>query len=252
MNRFVKHILLLLSAILLYLPLSAQDGVVVPTEEEILSKTLDVTSPYYYTNLILKYRSGAESLTAEEYYYLYYGYYYSEEYRPFVENKAFDAMVDVMAGLNPSQPTIGQLEILIERGAEALEVDPFSPKVLNIMAYAYGALEDKERELLYFNHLNGILGAIERSGTGLKEESPWHILMFSHAYDLLASKSYIYNEARIISRSVEFVPLRTKSHDGTKGFYFDYSRIYSRKPDDMAIKRDRTWQFNNLPPTTYK
>lgn len=252
MNRFVKHILLLLSAILLYLPLSAQDGVVVPTEEEILSKTLDVTSPYYYTNLMLKYRSGAESLTAEEYYYLYYGYYYSEEYRPFVENKAFDAMVDVMAGLNPSQPTIGQLEILIERGAEALEVDPFSPKVLNIMAYAYGALEDKERELLYFNHLNGILGAIERSGSGLKEESPWHILMFSHAYDLLASKSYIYNEARIISRSVEFVPLRTKSHDGTKGFYFDYSRIYSRKPDDMAIKRDRTWQFNNLPPTTYK
>lgn len=252
MNRFVKHILLLLSAILLFLPLSAQDGVVVPTEEEILSKTLDVTSPYYYTNLMLKYRSGAESLTAEEYYYLYYGYYYSEEYRPFVENKAFDAMVDVMAGLNPSQPTIGQLEILIERGAEALEVDPFSPKVLNIMAYAYGALEDKERELLYFNHLNGILGAIERSGTGLKEESPWHILMFSHAYDLLASKSYIYNEARIISRSVEFVPLRTKSHDGTKGFYFDYSRIYSRKPDDMAIKRDRTWQFNNLPPTTYK
>ena len=252
MNRFVKHILLLLSAILLYLPLSAQDGVVVPTEEEILSKTLDVTSPYYYTNLMLKYRSGAESLTAEEYYYLYYGYYYSEEYRPFVENKAFDAMVDVMAGLNPSQPTIGQLEILIERGTEAWEVDPFSPKVLNIMAYAYGALEDKERELLYFNHLNGILGAIERSGTGLKEESPWHILMFSHAYDLLASKSYIYNEARIISRSVEFVPLRTKSHDGTKGFYFDYSRIYSRKPDDMAIKRDRTWQFNNLPPTTYK
>lgn len=252
MNRFVKHILLLLSAILLYLPLSAQDGMVVPTEEEILSKTLDVTSPYYYTNLMLKYRSGAESLTAEEYYYLYYGYYYSEEYRPFVENKAFDAMVDVMAGLNPSQPTIGQLEILIERGAEALEVDPFSPKVLNIMAYAYGALEDKERELLYFNHLNGILGAIERSGTGLKEESPWHILMFSHAYDLLASKSYIYSEARIISRSVEFVLLRTKSHDGTKGFYFDYSRIYSRKPDDMAIKRDRTWQFNNLPPTTYK
>lgn len=251
MNRFVKHILLLLSAILLYLPLSAQE-VVVPTEDEILSKTLDTTSPYYFTNLMMKYRSGSEPLTAEEYYYLYYGYYYSDEYRPFVENRAFDAMMEVMSGLNPSQPTVGQLEILIERGAEALEVDPFSPKVLNIMAYAYGALEDKERELLYFNHLNGILGAIERSGTGLKEESPWHILMFSHAYDLLASKSYIYNEARIISRSVEFVPLRTKSHDGTKGFYFDYSRIYSRKPDDMAIKRDRTWQFNNLPPTTYK
>lgn len=251
MKKSIKYISLLLTAILLYLPLSAQE-VVVPTEDEILSKTLDTTSPYYFTNLMMKYRSGSQPLTAEEYYYLYYGYYYSDEYRPFVENRAFDAMMEVMSGLNPSQPTVGQLEILVERGTEALEVDPFSPKVLNIMAYAYGALEDKERELLYFNHLNGILGAIERSGTGLKEESPWHILMFSHAYDLLASKSYIYNEARIISRSVEFVPLRAKSHDGIKGFYYDYSRIYSRKPDDLVIKKDRTWQFNNLPPTEYK
>lgn len=251
MKKSIKYISLLLTAILLYLPLSAQE-VVVPTEDEILSKTLDTTSPYYFTNLIMKYRSGSEPLTAEEYYYLYYGYYYSDEYRPFVENRAFDAMMEVMSGLNPSQPTVGQLEILVERGAEALEVDPFSPKVLNIMAYAYGALEDSERELLYFNHLNGILGAIERSGTGLKEDAPWHILMFSHAYDLLASKGYLYNEARIISRSVEFVPLRTKSHDGIKGFYFDYSRIYSRKPDDLVIKKDRTWQFNNLPPTEYK
>ena len=251
MNRSIKHILLLLCAILIYMPLSAQE-VVVPTEEEILSKTLDTTSPYYYTNLMLKYRSGSEQLTAEEYYYIYYGYYYSEEYRPFMENSAFDALMDVMSGLNLNEPTIGQLELLVEYGTKVLEVDPFSPKVLNIMAYAYGALEDKERELLYYNHLNGILGAIERSGTGLKEGVPWHILMFSHAYDLLASKGYIYNEARIISRSVEFVPLRTKSHDGIKGFYFDYSRIYSRKPDDLAIKKDRTWQFNNLPPTEYK
>lgn len=252
MRSTCKDILTLLVAVMLLVPLSAQDRVVLPTEDEILSHTLDTSSPYYYTNLMLKYRSGTEQLTADEYYYLYYGYYFSDEYRPFVENKAFDALMEVMAGLDPQQPTIGQLEILVERGAEALEVDPFSPKVLNIMAYAYGALGDKEREVLYFNHLNGILGAIERSGTGLKEESAWHILMFSHAYDLLASKGYNYNEARIISRSVEFVPLRGKSHDGIKGFYFDYSRIYSNKPDDVSFKKDRTWQINNLPPTEYK
>lgn len=249
----IKNIILsFITTLLFALTLSAQDSVVVPTEEEILSNTLDTTSPYYYTNLMLKYRSGNETLTTDEYYYLYYGYYYSDEYRPFVENKALDRVMEVMSGLKPDQPTIGQLEILVERGSEALEIDPFSPKLLNIMAYAYGALGDKERETLYFNHLNGILGAIERSGTGIKEESAWHILMFSHAYDLLASKGYSYNEARIISRSVEFIPLRAKSHDGIKGFYFDYSRIYSNKPDDVGFKKDRTWQINNLPPTTYK
>jgi hypothetical protein len=161
-------------------------------------------------------------------------------------------MMNVMSGINPSNPTVAQLEAVIELATASMEIDPFNPKVLNILAFAYGALDDPHREQQYFNHLNGILGAIERSGTGLKEGAPWHILMFSHAYDLLASKGYLYNEARIISRSVEFVPLRAKSHDGIKGFYFDYSRIYSRKPDDLVIKKDRTWQFNNLPPTEYK
>jgi hypothetical protein len=250
--RAILRYILLAVALLTQTPLSAQQEVVVPTEDEILSNTLNTSSPYYYTNLLLKYRSGAESLTAEEYYYLYYGYYFSDEYRPFVENKAFDDLMDVMSGLNPNEPTIGKLELIIERGVASLEVDPFSPKVLNILAYAYGALGDSVREELYFNHLNGILGAIDRSGTGLKEESPKHIIMFSHAYDLLASKGYSYNEARIISRNVEYVPLTRKTEDRIKGFYFDYSRVYRNKPEDVTFKRERTWQFNNLGVKEYK
>lgn len=251
MKHIIKHIVFL-ALLLVSAPLSAQQEIVVPTEEKILSNTLNTSSPYYYTNLMLKYSAGAESLTTEEYYYLYYGYYYSNDYRPFVENRAFDDLMDVMSGLNPNQPTIGQLELIIERGVAALEADPFSPKVLNILAYAYGALGDSTREQLYFNHLNGILGAIDCSGTGLKEESPKHILMFSHAYDLMASEGYNYHEARIISRTVEYIPLKTKAADGTKGLYFDYSRIYSQKPENVSFKRERTWQFNNLPPTEYK
>jgi hypothetical protein len=251
MRDMLRYIVLAV-ALLFTVPISAQQSVIVPSEEEILSNTLDTSSPYYYTNLMLKYHSGTESLTAEEYYYLYYGYYFSDDYRPFVENRAFDDLMDVMSGLNPDQPSIGILELIVERGVASLEADPFSPKVLNILAYAYGALGDSERESLYFNHLNGILRAIESSGTGRKEESPWHVLMFSHAYDLLASKGYSYNEARIISRSVEYIPLVQKTHDKIKGFYFDYSRVYRNKPDDVSFKRDRTWQFNNLKPQVYK
>ena len=74
--------------------------------------------------------------------------------------------------------------------------------------------------------------------------------MFSHAYDMVASKGYSYGEARIISRTTEFVPLMRKQ-DGIKGFYFDYSRVYRNKPDDVTIKRDRTWQINGLQPQEY-
>lgn len=201
---------------------------------------------------MMKYRLGTEDMSDLEYYYLYYGYVYQENYRPFATNKALDEMFNIMSSLNPSNPTVGQLEALIEQGIASMELDPFNPKVLNIMAYAYGALGDSQREVQYYNHLNGILRAIESSGTGLKEESPWHILMFSHAYDVVASKGYAYNESKIISRSVEYIPLMKKSHDKIKGYYFDYSRIYKNKPEDYTFKRDNTWQFNNLKPREYK
>ena len=231
---------------------TAEREVRVPDEDDIIHKTVSVSSPYYYTNLMLKYRNGTSELSELDYYYLYYGYMYDENYRPFSENDALDRMLLVMAGINPDAPTMMQLESLIENGAAAMEIDPFNPKVLNIMAYAYGALGDTRREQLYYNHLNGILSTIESTGTGLKEEERWHVLMFSHAYDLLASKEYSYGESRIISRNAMFIPIAQRPKERIKGFYFDYSRIYRNKPDNVTIKRDRTWQINNLKPREYK
>ena len=231
--------------------MAQENNVRVPDEDDILHQTLSATSPYYYTNLMLKYRSGAEKLTEEEYFYLYYGYLYQESYRPFVDNRALDEMLLIMSSIDVEMPSVAQLQSLIESGLEAMELDPFNPKVLNMLAFAYGALGDAQREQLYFDHLNGVLHTIESSGTGLKESSPWHILMFSHAYDLLASKGYQYGQSRIISRNVEYVPLTKVLKDKIKGFYFDYSRVYRNKPDEVVIKRDRTWQFNNLKPREY-
>ena len=224
----------------------------IPDEDDIMVQTFSSSSPYYYTNLMLKYRSGLEKLTADEYYYLYYGYAYQEVYRPFATNRALDEMLMIMSGIDTEQPLVSQLEALIERGVESLEMDPFNPKVLNMLAFAYGALGDSVREQLYFDHLNGVLTAIESTGTGLKEASPWHILMFSHAYDLLASKGYAYSQSKIISRTVEYVPLTKRTKDRVRGFYFDYSRVFRNKPDDVVLKRDRTWQINNLKPREYK
>ena len=249
----MKHLLLSLFLTILPVVSMAQDDTLrVPDEDDILHQTLSASSPYYYTNLMLKYRSVGEVMTAEEYFYLYYGYLYQEAYRPFVDNRSLDEMLLIVSGIDIELPEITQLEALIERGIEAMEIDPFNPKVLNMLAFAYGALGDAEREKQYFNHLNGVLSTIESSGTGLKESSPWHILMFSHAYDLLASKGYQYGQSKIISRNVEYVPLTKKSEDKVKGFYFDYSRVYRNKPDEVVIKRDRTWQFNNLKPQEYK
>ena len=200
----------------------------VPVEEDILDRITDTSSPYYYTGLMMRYNAGDETLTDEDYHYLYYG---------------------------PDAPDVGTLEAIISAGTDALARDPFSPKLLNLMSYAYGALGDKERERAYSNRMNGIVRTILSSGDGFTQKTPRHILMFDHALDVLTVEGFSYDKSRVISRTVEFVPLTSPYVvEGKKrrGFYFDFSRIYRNKPEGYTYKRDRTWQFNNLKPRTYK
>ena len=46
----------------------------VPVEEDIVAKTSDPDSPFYYTSLMMRYNVGDETLTDEDYHYLYSGY----------------------------------------------------------------------------------------------------------------------------------------------------------------------------------
>lgn len=226
-----------------------------PDEEDILKRTLDTASPYYYTSLLLRYNAGDATLTDEDYHYLYYGYAYQEAYKPLEVNPYMDRVLMLAAAINPDAPDRETLEELLLVGRDALAKDPFSPKLLNLMAFAYGASGDKEQEKAYSNRMNGVIRAILASGSGLSQSSPRHILMFDHALDVLAAEGLAYGKSRVVSRTVEFVPLSVPYVvDGKKrkGFYFDFSRIYWNKPEGYTYKRDRTWQFNNLKPREYK
>ncbi len=226
-----------------------------PDEEDILKRTLDTASPYYYTSLLLRYNAGDATLTDEDYHYLYYGYAYQEAYKPLEVNPYMDRVLMLAAAINPDAPDRETLEELLLVGRDALTKDPFSPKLLNLMAFAYGASGDKEQEKAYSDRMNGVIRAILASGSGLSQSSPRHILMFDHALDVLAAEGLAYGKSRVVSRTVEFVPLSVPYVvDGKKrkGFYFDFSRIYWNKPEGYTYKRDRTWQFNNLKPREYK
>lgn len=221
-----------------------------PDNDDVSVKITTPASPYYYPNLMMRYRNG-ESLSADEYHYLYYGYAFQEGYKPLAVNEAATRVLQIMARLKIDEPSIADLEELVGACNDALEQDPFSPQMLNMLAYAYGGLGDKAHEKNCYDRLNGVLKTIAASGDGVKDKSPMHIIMFQHALDYIASKGWNYSKGRVISRTVEFVPFNTP-HDRLKGYYFDYSRIYWNKPDGYTFKRDRTWQFNNLKPREYK
>ncbi|MEG2366267.1 MAG: DUF4919 domain-containing protein [Alistipes sp.] len=242
-----------LIGILLLMPLLA--AAQAPDDDVILDRTTAAESAFYYPNLLLRYNLGDTTLTAQEYHYLYYGYALRDEYKPLAPNENFDRALLIASSLDPDKPRIEELEMLLSACMTSLEHDPFSPKLLNLMAYAYGALGDRTREAAYHDRTNKIIATIKASGDGLTEKSARHILMFDHALDVLATNDLSAGKSRVVSRTTEFIPLLSPTmvdERKVKGYFFDFSRIYRNKPEGYTYKRDRTWQFNNLKPKTYK
>lgn len=219
----------------------------VPVESDIKARIEDPASAYYYPNLRMRYEQADSTLTADDYHYLYYGYAYRPEYRPLENDPALDRFYEALARMDVDAPAQADLEAVAAAGTEALEADPFSPQVLNMLSFVYAVQGDSQRAALYRDRMNRVLATIEDSGDGLKEQSAWHILMFSHALDLLAAKNIPVRESSIVSRTVEYIPRIKKDEEGVKGYYFDYGRIYWKKPE-QGYKRERSWQFNNLKP----
>lgn len=227
----------------------------IPDEDDILRKTMDSSSPYYYTSLMVRY-NNLERLTEDEYHYLYYGFAYQDDYRPTAINNAYDELYSSLPTIDIESPNRQELEHIISLCKDAMVLDPFSPTVLNMLVFAYGAMGDSKTEEAYFYHLHGIMETIKSSGDGRGEKYPMHIIMFSHAVDVISSMGLQSKRAQIVSRNVEWIPLESprKLPDGKKirGFYFDFSRIYRNKPEEVTFKKERTWQFNGLKPREYK
>ncbi len=226
-----------------------------PNEDDIVVTISNPQSENYYPALKLRYSAGDETLTADNFHYLYYGYAYQDSYKPLATDQSRDKLLLMASTLDIDNPMLQTLEEIIYTGTEALQADPFSPTILNLMAYAYGALGNEAQEAAFYRKMQGVINTIKASGDSFSQKSPQHILMFDHALDLLTIGGYAVGKSRVVSRDVEFIPLvEPQEIDGKKrkGFYFDFSRIYWNKPEGYTYKRDRTWQLNNLKPREYK
>lgn len=246
----MKRLLLLLLALM---PFVADAKT--PVEQDILDRITDQRSPYYYLKLMMRYTSGALDLTDDDYHYLYYGFAYQEAYKPLESNVEKEEMLALMKGMDPDKVERERLEQLLSRANAAWMRDPFSPQILNVLTFVHQMLGNEGEAQRWAKHLNGVVRTILSSGDGLTQKSSRHILMFDHALDVMAAEGLAAGDARVVSRTVEFVPLiSTQVIEGKKrkGLYFNFERIYRNKPEGYTYKRERTWQFNNLKPREYK
>lgn len=226
-----------------------------PVEQDIIDRITDQRSPYYYMKLMMRYTNGALDLTDDDYHYLYYGFAYQDAYKPLDTNVDKEEMLSLMKGMDPDNVERERLEQLLIRANAARMRDPFSPQILNVLTFVHQKLGNDGEAQRWATHLNGVIRTILSSGDGLTIKSPRHILMFDHALDAMAAEGLAAGDARVVSRTVEFVPLMsTQVIEGKKrkGLYFNFERIYRNKPEGYTYKRERTWQFNNLKPREYK
>ena len=219
-------------------------GVHVPEEDDILSKILSPDSPYFYMPMMQRYMEGDTTLTDEHYFYLYYGYAYEADYDAHRELPGESVMYDIFR--RTERPSREEALAIIEAGRLNMLVDPFSPGNINMMTYAYQLAGDSLGARVSADRFTKIVRAITSSGTGMREKSPWHILRFTHANDIIAAQGLTVAKRTVRTRDVEYIQVEPNS-GGVKGYFFDFGRVYWKPYEGERVKKKSKWMFNGYP-----
>lgn len=234
----------IVAALTLFATVDSASAQRVPNDEDIVSKVISSDSPFYYQPMMIRYMAGDLELTPEHYYYLYYGFAYDDAYDAHATLPGEDAILEIFA--RTKNLSKEDAEAIIDAAKENMLVDPFSPSNINMMTYAYNVLGDTINEIISADRFRKVIGAIESSGLGTKEISPWHILRFSHANDLINAKGYKIENRQVRSNSVEYIRVN-RNPDNVNGYFFDYSRVYWKPYEGERIKRKSNWELNGIP-----
>jgi hypothetical protein len=223
----------------------AQQVVVhVPEEEDILAKTISPDSPYFYMPMMRRYMEGDTTLTDEHYFYLYYGYAYEADYDAHRELPGEGVIYEVFR--RTERPSREDALAIIEAGRENMLVDPFSPSNINLMTYAYQLAGDSIGARISADRFAKIVRTITSSGTGMRDKSPWHILRFTHANDIIAAQGLTVAKRTVRTRDVEYIQVEPND-TRVKGYFFDFSRVYWKPYEGERVKKDSNWMFNGTP-----
>lgn len=251
----MKHTFLLLATLLLILSVNAQENkqYKIPNFELIEQDIANPSSPYYYPALMDRYARNDTTMTFDDFYHLYYGYPTQENYKPLVETNYVDSINMIFSAR--TLPRGDEFTRIIKYCKAILSVEPFNLRDLNVLAYAYQSAGLKKEAAVEMFKLRMIEQVIKSTGEGLTEQSPWWIIYKNHAEDLMNLMSMEPGRVIIMSSSVEFIASKKSNDKKIKGYYFNYSEIYKRKPDYIkdADKTKRRLDINpNKPATKYE
>ena len=205
---------------------------------------------------MLRYQSGDDTMTEEDYHYLYYGYAYQDAYKPLNANSDMDKAMLIAQTVDFENPTHESLEKLIscgERCPGAGSVQPQTAEPAGIRLRSARRLEERTDQLQPDELHPGDDRGFRQRPQGRER------LAYPDVRDMLsicwphttvttvkhASSAARWNTSPCSSR---YGPKRDGSRDITSitvvSTGTNPTATYSNVP--------RTWQFNNLRPREYK
>lgn len=202
----------------------------------------DPLSKYYYPTLFNRYTLRDTTLTDKEYYYLYYGYPTQINYKPLLRNPLSDSLRMVMD--NRKAHTANVFFSAIDYAKKILETEPFNMREINVLAYAYQMLGNRDAAEKEAYRLKMIAKVILSSGDGQTQKTPWWVTYPSHADDILAMKKYTADKTIALTKDLVSIQAIGENKKRSNFFYFNYSLQYLKSQEYLFDQNGKKIQKN--------
>lgn len=226
----------------------------IPNFEDIELQSNDPLSEFYFDQLMLRYSKNDSTLNLIDYYYLYYGSAFQASYNPLAVSPYADSLHTILASANLDKRKV---VFFIEK---TLEVNPFSLRNLNALAYVQALSGDTLRAENQLRKVEMLAQTILLSGTGLTRDKAWFVAYKSDITDFLDLMNVKVSNVIPITIDIEFVskvlPVGAKQRAANspkiKGYYFNYQLVNRYVIDNatqikaQADKGKRKMEFNPL------
>lgn len=202
-------------------------------------------TPNYYPTLLERYNSADSTLTTEDFRLLYYGYPTQPTYRPLINSLYADSLSFSFG--RRTNPTPQEFRRMERYALAILAEEPFSLRDLNVLAFIYQKLGEEELAAKQMFKIEGVVAAIQSSGTGFFQRSPFYITYLRDAEDMLTLLGAKHLNVIVVNRKLEYFPVSNLPTKGMKGIFFNYAEVYKRKPDYIdLVKHKRKFEINPL------
>ena len=189
----------------------------------IKKETQEISSIYYYPDLMSRLEAFDTTLTSDDYRHLYYGYVFHENYKPYWTSPYEKELVYYYRRKKVRK---NDYDKIIELANNSINEFPFDLRQLNYLGYIYHLKGEEELARKITSRFHGIINAIMSTGNGESCETGFHVISVSHEYVMLNMFQFQKKQQSLIG-DCDYLEL-IKDERNIEGIYFNIGSLFKK------------------------